>query len=160
MITPNEIENSNLKKPEKGIRRDEVDDFLDQLTVDYEKLYRANREQTEQIQTLTKAVEYYQNMENALNNALVMAEKTAEERKLAAQKAAEQIEKNAEQRGDAILADAKNRIFGLHQEISRLELQLKRRGHGCGCCFRQSCRSGPFELEPDLEEHSDKEGSD
>ena len=38
MITPNDIENKQFRRAGKGYAPDEVDDFLDQLTVDYEKL--------------------------------------------------------------------------------------------------------------------------
>ena len=123
MITPNDIENKQFRRAGKGYAPDEVDDFLDQLTVDYEKLYRTTREQAAQIDTLNQAVAYYQGLEDSLNKALVLAEKTAAERKAAAEERAAQIEQDATRRGEAILADAKGRIFALQQEISRLEMQ-------------------------------------
>ena len=44
MLTPLDIENKRFSKTLKGYNVDEVDDFLDQLTIDYEKLYkRSNR---------------------------------------------------------------------------------------------------------------------
>ena len=126
MITPNDIENKQFKRAGRGYAADEVDEFLDQLTVDYEKLYRMNREQTEKIQALTKAVEYYQGLEDSLNKALVLAEKTADERKAAAEERAAQIEKEAALRGEAVLAEAKSKIFGLNQEIDRLGMQYEK----------------------------------
>lgn len=126
MITPNEIENKQFKRVTRGYAPDEVDDFLDQLTIDYEKLYRSCREQTDRIHNLTKAVEYYQSMESTLNNALVLAEKTADERKASAEEKAAQIEKEAMERGEAILRDAKGRIFGLRQDIARLQAQYEK----------------------------------
>ena len=42
MLTPLDIENQRFSKSLKGYNLDEVDDFLDQLTIDYEKLYKEN----------------------------------------------------------------------------------------------------------------------
>lgn len=126
MITPNEIENKRFKKATRGYAADEVDEFLDQITRDYERLYRSNREQAERIGHLTQAVEYYQKLENTLNNALVLAEKTADERRAAAEQKAAQIVEDARLQGEAILQDAKGRIFGLQQEISALEMHYQK----------------------------------
>ena len=42
MLAPSEIDNIRFSKTIKGYNVDEVDDFLDQLIADYEKLYREN----------------------------------------------------------------------------------------------------------------------
>ena len=39
MLTPLDIENVRFQKALKGYNVDEVDDFLDQLSLDYEKIY-------------------------------------------------------------------------------------------------------------------------
>jgi cell division initiation protein len=39
-ITPNEISNKDFKKVFRGYDMDEVDEFLDALVEDYEKLYK------------------------------------------------------------------------------------------------------------------------
>ena len=42
MLTPLDIENKRFSKKINGYNADEVDDFLDQVTDDYEKIYREN----------------------------------------------------------------------------------------------------------------------
>ena len=43
MLTPLDIENKKFQKQMmNGYNVDEVDDFLDEITVDYEKLYKEN----------------------------------------------------------------------------------------------------------------------
>ena len=42
MLTPLDIENKRFSKTLKGYNVDEVDDFLDQLSLDYEKIYYYN----------------------------------------------------------------------------------------------------------------------
>ena len=44
MLTPLDIENKRFSKKINGYNADDVDDFLDQVTDDYEKLYRENAE--------------------------------------------------------------------------------------------------------------------
>jgi cell division initiation protein len=44
MLAPSEIDNIRFSRTLKGYNVDEVDDFLDQLTVDYEKLYKESHE--------------------------------------------------------------------------------------------------------------------
>ena len=124
MITPNDIEKQQIRRAGKGYAPDEVDDFLDQLTVDYEKLYRTTREQAAQIDTLNQAVAYYQGLEDSLNKALVLAEKTAAERKAAAEERAAQIEQDATRRGEAILADAKGRMVEYRGTYSQGDADL------------------------------------
>lgn len=54
MLTPLDIENKRFSKTFKGYDVDEVDDFLDQLTEDYEKLYRENADLKNKIETTRK----------------------------------------------------------------------------------------------------------
>ena len=53
MITPLDIENKKFSKQiVNGYSVDEVDDFLDDLTVDYEKLYKEKSEDKAKIEKL------------------------------------------------------------------------------------------------------------
>ena len=50
MITPLEIENKKFSKQMmNGYSVEEVDDFLDELTASYEKLYKTNNENGDKI---------------------------------------------------------------------------------------------------------------
>ena len=50
MLTPLDIENKRFGRSIKGYNVDEVDEFLDELTVQYEKLYKENAELKEQVE--------------------------------------------------------------------------------------------------------------
>ena len=63
----------------KGYNVSEVDDFLDELTVEYEKLYKENAELKEKIEKNQTHLEHYRNVEHTLQNTLVMAQTTAED---------------------------------------------------------------------------------
>lgn len=92
MITPLDIENKKFaKQMVNGYSVDEVDDFLDDLTVEYEKLFKENSEYKAKVEKLEHDMEHYKTIESTLQSTLVMAQTTAEEVKEVASKQAEQI---------------------------------------------------------------------
>lgn len=96
MLTPLDIENKKFQKQMmNGYNVDEVDDFLDEITVDYEKLYKENTELRAEIEKSKTDLERYKNIEQTLQNTLVIAQKTADDIKSNAQDEADNIIKNA-----------------------------------------------------------------
>ena len=72
MLTPLDIENKKFQKQMmNGYNVDEVDDFLDEITVDYEKLYKENTELRAEIEKSKSDLERYKNIEQTLQNTLV-----------------------------------------------------------------------------------------
>lgn len=80
------MKTKNSGRSLKGYNVSEVDDFLDELTVEYERLYKENAELKEKIETNQKDLEHYRSVEHTLQNTLVMAQTTAEDIKKMAQR--------------------------------------------------------------------------
>ena len=119
MITPLDIENKKFSKQMmNGYNVDEVDDFLDQITVYYEKLYKENTDAKEKIEELTQSMAQYTSIEDTLKNTLLMAQTTAEEVKTMAKKQADQIIQEAE-------ANAKASVLSLENEIAMKQKELE-----------------------------------
>ena len=119
MITPLEIENKKFSKQMKnGYRVEEVDDFLDELTASYEKLYKDGNSYQDKIGELEAKLSKYSSMEATLNNTLIMAQTTAEDVKNVAKQQAEQIIKNAE-------AEAQKNVNILEQQILLKKKELE-----------------------------------
>lgn len=114
MLTPLDIENKRFGRSIKGYNVDEVDEFLDELTVQYEKLYKENAELKEQIEGSKKDLEHYRNVEHTLQNTLVMAQTTAED-----------IKKMAQQQADQIIAEANSKAKKSVEELDRQEFELR-----------------------------------
>ncbi len=125
MIKPNEIESKEFKKVALGYSPEEVDEFLDQLMLDYGKLYKDNIELNDKIGILNESVDYYRSVEKTLQNTLLLAEKTAEETKAVAEQRAVQIEKEAKLQAEDYMRAAKNEMFRLEQEIDKLKNQYE-----------------------------------
>ena len=65
MITPLDIENKKFaKQMMNGYSVDEVDDFLDQLCVDYAKNYKELSEVKDKLEEMTASLAHYQNIES------------------------------------------------------------------------------------------------
>ncbi len=86
MLTPIDIHNKEFAKGFRGYNETEVDEFLDQIVNDYEKLCRSNEELKERIARSERDVEQYKRLENSLQDTLLVAQRTAEEVTSAARK--------------------------------------------------------------------------
>ena len=125
MITPLDIENKKFaKQMMNGYNVDEVDDFLDELTLDYGKLYKENAELKAQREELDSNVGKYKNIENTIQNTLIMAQKTADEVQEVAKKQAEQIVKDAEFQAKNSVEELNTQILLKQKELEYLKKQF------------------------------------
>lgn len=119
MLTPLEIENKKFaKQMVNGYSVDEVDQFLDDLTEDYTKIYKENTEIKAKLEELEENVSRYKTIENTLQSTLVIAQKTAEDTKNVAREQADQIIKQAEN-------EAKEAVEGLKIQIALKKQELE-----------------------------------
>ena len=125
MYTPLDIENKKFaKQMMNGYSVEEVDEFLDELTVDYEKLYKEVNESKSKIAELEEGLVIYRNKEGTLQNTLVMAQSTADEIKKVAQQQAEQIIREAEGSARQSALDLDQQILLKTKELEDLKKQL------------------------------------
>lgn len=118
MITPLDIEEKRFsRKRMNGYSVEEVDDFLDELAIDYSKNYKEVSELSAKVEELTKSLEHYKTIEDTLQNTLVMAQATAEETKKLAGQQADQIIREAQ-------ATAQQGVEDLKQEIKMKQIEL------------------------------------
>ena len=107
MITPLDIENKKFsKRALNGYSTEEVDDFLDELTIDYEKIYKEVSDTKKTVEKLNLELSKYKQMETTLQNTLVMAQTTADEIKNIANQQAEDAKVAAQKQADMILSEA------------------------------------------------------
>ena len=95
MITPMEIHNREFKKVFRGYSENEVDEFLDRVVVDYEKVLRENEKLRDQLALNAQEVENYKKLEKNLQDTLSVAQKTADEILESAKKSAKELRDNA-----------------------------------------------------------------
>ena len=119
MLTPLDIENKKFSKQMmNGYSVAEVDDFLDDLTTDYERLYKENSDLKEKLDSASNNLTQYKTIETTLQNTLVMAQSTAENIQNVAKQQADQLIKDAE-------SEAKKSVLELEQQIVLKEKELE-----------------------------------
>ena len=106
MLTPMDIHNHQFKKSIRGYNENEVDDFLDRIVVDYEKILRENERLRNIIDTSDKELEHYRKLEKTMNDTLLVAQKTADDVISSAKKNADELKENAALECQTIRAQA------------------------------------------------------
>lgn len=120
-ITSMDISNKEFKRVIRGYDPDEVDDFLDKLSEDYETLYKENSSMKEKISNINERLEHYAKMESTIQNTLLLAQNAAEQAKQNAEKESELILKNANESAQKILDKANNDVITIHDEYENLK---------------------------------------
>ena len=125
MITPLDIENKKFSKQMmNGYNVEEVDDFLDDLTVEYSKNYKEIPELKSKVEELTKSLEHYKNIESTLQNTLIMAQSTADEIKKVAKQEADQLIREAQGKAKEATMEIEKDIAIKTKELDDLQKQF------------------------------------
>ena len=126
MLTPLDIENKKFSKQMmNGYSVEEVDEFLDDLTADYEKTYKQSSELKTRVDELERSLLHYKTIEDTLQNTLMMAQSTAEEVKEVARQQAEQIIKEAEGNARKSVDDLGQEILIKKKELEDIKQQFE-----------------------------------
>ena len=125
MLTPLDIENKKFSKQMmSGYSVDEVDEFLDEITADYEKLYKESAEAKNKIEDMQEDMAKYKNIENTLNNTLIMAQTAADDVKNLAKQQAEAILNEAQANAKQAVAELEQDIVMKQKELEDLQKQF------------------------------------
>ena len=124
MITPLDIQNKEFNRGVRGYKVTEVEKFLDEVIVDYEKLYKENIELKEKIAMLNDQLKHYNHIEETLQNTLVVAQKTAEEVNLNARNKGDHIVKEAESNARKILDEAHNEVLKIQERYETIKEEM------------------------------------
>lgn len=126
MITPLDIEKKEFSKSMRGFNTDEVDDFLDEIIVDLQKLLDENARLKGEIEVLNQELTKYKKSETSVMNTLESAKKLMNDISESAERRAEIIIKNARLDAEAIQRDAKESVSKLTEEGERLRGKVNR----------------------------------
>ena len=121
MITPADIENKEFSKAKKGYNEEEVDEFLDLIILDMEKLIRENRQLKEELGKVHVQVDKHMSTETSVYETLEAAKSLMNDIAASAERRAEILLKNAELEADLITREAKESISRYTEEGSRLK---------------------------------------
>ena len=124
MITPLEIQNKEFKKSFRGYKETEVDQFLDDIMNDYEKLYKDNIELKDKIVMLSEQIKRYSDLEDTLKDTLIVAQSTADEVIGTARQKAQIIIEDAEMASRKLINAANDDVKNLRKEYEYLRKEI------------------------------------
>ena len=132
MYTPVELENLEFKSAPLGYNKNEVDDFVEAISEDYEKLYKENIALKDKNNLLADAIKEYKAMETALRDTVVSAHSISDDIKKNAYKEAENIIIEAKNKADEmkneavkVLTEAEAKANELKQEYGLYKAKMK-----------------------------------
>lgn len=122
-ITPIEIQQHQFKSRLFGYDSSAVDQYLEMLADELERLHKQNHELKESLARTRTALEQHREREKALQETLMTAQQVTEELKLNARKEAEIVLADAHIEGEQVVRDAAERRLQLLSEIQELKRQ-------------------------------------
>ena len=126
MIMPIDIDKKEFSRDKKGYNSREVDEFLDIIVADYEKVLNDNRSMAHKIKALEKQLEEAQKDDNAMVETLETAKKLMADISASAERRAELMMRDAELEAENLLLDAKVNVRKLNDEHEMLSSKVRR----------------------------------
>ncbi|WP_346937609.1 DivIVA domain-containing protein [Clostridium sp.] len=123
-MTAMDIMNKDFKKTMRGYNMDEVDEFLEQISEDYETVYKENAILKEKLDVFQDKLEHYAKMETTIQSTLLLAQNAAEQAKQSSQSEAELILKNANESAKRILDKAHTDVLNINDEFDRTKQEF------------------------------------
>ena len=125
MLNPKDIDEKVFKRAMYGYSVDQVEDFLQDVSASYERLYNENQLAKEKIETLSEAVKKYKAMEETIKNAISVAKSDGEDIKKEARAEADKIIRNAEDNAADIVSKAMGNINELLYQYEQIKRSVE-----------------------------------
>lgn len=133
MLTPLDIQNKNFKHSIRGYNEEQVDDFLDEIANEMERLNREKEQLKADMARLKKDNEQYHALEDNLKQTLIIAQRSAEEVMAASRKNSEELRENTRRECENMKReaemDAKTKIDEELQRLRTLVREYERIDH-------------------------------
>src|SRR5699024_7074469 len=113
-LTPLDIHNKEFNVKMRGYDQDQVNDFLDQIIKDYEAALKQKDDLQTELKASEEKVTYFNQLKDALNQSIIVAQEAADKVKTNAQKEADIINQEAQKNAQNMLNEAtekSNRIL-------------------------------------------------
>ena len=122
-LTPMDIHNKEFAVKMRGYDQDEVNDYLDQVIKEIEKITREKKELEKTLNFSEEKLTHYDNLQDSLNRSILVAQEAADRLKENTAKEAEVILREAENNADQLLRDAVEKARRIETETEELRQQ-------------------------------------
>ena len=120
-LTPLDIRHKEFKRGMRGYADVEVDEFLDEIADEYERLFKENIDLQDRVEALEEKVAGYKRIEETLQKTLVNAQASAEEQKQNANKQSQLILQDAELKSRQMVNEAYSERQAIEQSMAKLK---------------------------------------
>ncbi|MEG2353562.1 MAG: DivIVA domain-containing protein [Clostridium sp.] len=125
-LTVDDIENKEFKKAMRGYNIDDVDEFLNDIIESYEQVSKENYKFKEKITSFEEKIIHYKKFEDTIQNTLVLAQSASEQTKLASQKEADIILKNANDSAQRMIDKANTDVLTIRAEYEKTRQEFEK----------------------------------
>jgi cell division initiation protein len=105
-LTPLDIHHKEFRNALRGYSPEEVDDFLDEVADEFERLFKENIDLSEKLEAASARVRAYADMERTLQNTMVAAQTSADDIRARAEADAARLVAEAESKSQEIVSGA------------------------------------------------------
>lgn len=120
-LTPLDIHHKEFRHSVKGYNEQEVDDFLDQVADEFERIFKENIDLSEKLEAANDRISTFQQIERTLQSTLLQAQHTADEIVEKARLEAADRLRDAELKAKEIIHNALTQKQGVGAELGRLK---------------------------------------
>lgn len=124
MLTPLDIQNKEFRKAFRGYKESEVDSFLDEIIIDYERIYKENLELKDKLVVLSERMKHYDDLEETLKETLLVAQNTAEEVTSSARQKSKLIIEEAETEAKKITDEAYEEVKHIKEQYEFIKKEI------------------------------------
>ena len=120
LLTSLDVVNQSFKKSMRGYDSAEVDEFLDNVAETLQTYAQRTKDLERDLAAKEESLAEYEKMKDVLHEALLMAQKSADEKVKSAQEQASKIISDAKERADMICKDATQEAERLRDGVSQI----------------------------------------
>jgi DivIVA domain-containing protein len=123
-LTPADIRAQQFRRTAFGYEQAAVEDFRSRVADELERLLRERAAFEERLQSSREQLKAYREREKALNDAVVMAHQVREDIQQSAQRDSESVLREARQRADELLGEARAVEISVRRDIEEAQRQF------------------------------------
>ncbi|HSK47810.1 MAG TPA: DivIVA domain-containing protein, partial [Coriobacteriia bacterium] len=120
-LTPLDIHHKEFRHALRGYNEEEVDQFLDQVADEFERLFKENIDLSERIEALQNKVNEFELQRQTINNTLMTAQRSSDDIVARANAEGESIVAHANARAKEIVNDALAKKQQVRGELLRIK---------------------------------------
>ncbi len=120
-LTPLDIHHKEFRHSLRGYAEDEVDQFLDEVADELERLFKENIDLSDRIEVASQQVRDFQAKESAVNSAIIAAQSAGEDMRHKARTEADSLIHDAEIRAKEIIHNALSKKQQVAAELIRIK---------------------------------------